>query len=217
MNHEIVEISEKAMEYEPYGEALHINFMEALMEIGEIKYANNHYKYITSQFYKHLSIKPSNKMKDFYLKLKSDKKENNDERIFDLKEFEKELNVDSSVKGGLIFQPHNFNLVYNLEVRRMDRKSKKNIYIGIITVESGGYSSLSKEELKIIMDELLLVLFNKLRQGDIISKWNRRQVACLIYDINEENLTKALNRLNKEVKNKIKNKNVFLKFRFKHI
>ena len=42
-------------------------------------------------------------------------------------------------------------------------------------------------------------------------------MACLIYDVDEENINIALNRLNKEIKAKTNNKDIFYKFRFKHI
>ena len=217
MNSEIIEVSETAMKFEPYGEELHINFMEALMENGEIEYANDHYRYITSQFYKHLGINPSNKMKNFYKRLKSDKENNKEEKTLTLQEFEGKLDLGDHIKGGLIIEPNYFNLIYNLEKRRIDRKAKKNIYIGIITIESGGYNNSLDKELENIMNKLLSILYEELRKGDIISKWNSKQVACLIYDIDDENITKALNRLNKVVKAKTDNKDIFYKFRFKHI
>lgn len=217
MNDEIIKAAETAMKYEPYGEELHISFMEALMENGEIEYANNHYRYITSQFYKHLGINPSNKMKNFYLKLKSDKGNKKEEKLLSLQEFEGELDLGDHIKGGLIIEPNYFNLIYNLEKRRIDRKEKKGIYIGIITIESGGFKNLSDNELESIMNKLLSILYEELRKGDIISKWNSKQVACLIYDVDEENINIALNRLNKEIKAKTNNKDIFYKFRFKHI
>ena len=171
----------------------------------------------TSQFYKHLGINPSNKMKNFYKRLKSDKENKKEEKILSLQEFEGELDLGDHIKGGLIIEPNYFNLIYNVEKRRIDRKAKKSIYIGIITIESGGYNNSTDKELEIVMNKLLSILYEELRKGDIITKWNSKQVACLIYDIDDENITKALNRLNKVVKAKTDNKDIFYKFRFKHI
>lgn len=66
MNQDIIKICEEAIQYEPYDEALHIYFIEALIEVGEKRYAMSHYEFITSRLYSHIGIKPSMKLKMLY-------------------------------------------------------------------------------------------------------------------------------------------------------
>lgn len=67
-NKKIVEICEKAIYHDPYSEELNIGFIEALLAMGEKRYAIDHYEYITSRIYNELQIPPSEKMESIYKK-----------------------------------------------------------------------------------------------------------------------------------------------------
>lgn len=212
MNEEIIKICEEAIEYEPYDENLHIYFIEALMEIGETRYAMSHYEYITSKLYSHLSIKPSPRMKELYKKMQLN--EGHLQQDIDLNKLYEELEENSN-DGALICEPYYFKFLYNLETRKKSRDPENNRYIGIATIENKGYISVSEEDIKESMKILEDIVYNNLRRGDVLSKWNDSQLVSLLYDVEESNLNIIVNRLQKKFQEKNNKHNIGLKIRFR--
>lgn len=213
MHQEIIETCEEAISHEPYGEVLHIYFIESLLEIGQKRYALSHYEYITSKLYNHLGIKPSSKMKALYKKLQTydeDMKDN-----INLSMIDKELEADFEGQGALICEPYYFKFIYNLEKRKRIKNAEKNIFLGVLSIDNRGYTALSQEDIKDAMDKLIDVVYNNLRKGDILSKWNDTQLVSLLYGVNESGLNIVINRLKQKFGEKINNNNVVLNIKYK--
>lgn len=215
MHQEIVNICEEAIHYEPYGENLHIYFIEALIQIEEKRYAMSHYEYITSRLYSHLEIKPSPRMKMLYKQLQLD--EENIENTINLNSIEVELGGDYGNSGALICEPYYFKFLYNLEIRKKSRNTQDNRFLGIITIEDKGSISLSEEDMKKAMDTLINIVYNNLRKDDVLSKWNESQLVSLHYDLIENDLNIIINRLKQKLKEQISNKNINLNIKFKPV
>lgn len=215
MNEEIIKTCEEAIQYEPYDEVLHMYFIEALTEVGEKRYAISHYEYITSRLYSHIGIKPSPKMKMLYKKMQLDEESLKDD--INLSKIDEELKEDYENKEALICEPYYFKFLYNLETRKKSRNMKDNKFLGILTIENKGYLSIDEEDRKESMRTLEEIVYNNLRKGDVLSKWNSSQLVSLLYDIEEKSLNIIVNRLQKRFQEKCKNKNIILKIRFKSL
>lgn len=213
MNQEIVNICEEAIHHEPYGENLHIYFIEALIQIEEKRYAMSHYEYITSRLYSHLGIKPSPRMKMLYKQLQLD--EENIENTINFNSIEAELGEDDRSSGALICEPYYFKFLYNLEIRKKSRNTQDNRFLGIITIEDKGFIPLTEEDRKKSMDILVNIVYNNLRKDDVLSKWNDSQIVSLHYDLMENDLNIIVNRLKQKFKEKITDKNIILNIKFK--
>ncbi len=214
-NEDIIKICEEAIEYEPYDENLHIYFIEALMEVGEKRYAMSHYEYITSRLYSHLNIKPSPRMKAIYKKLQLT--EEHLEYDIDINKIDEELEEEHGNNGALICEPYYFKFLYNLEKRKKSRNSVANRFVGIVTIESTGYLSMEEKDIKESMIVLEDIIYHNLRKGDVLSKWNHRQLVSLLSDIEEKSLDIIVNRLQKKFYEKNKNRNIRLRIRFKPV
>lgn len=215
INKKIVEICEKAIYHDPYSEELSIEFIEALLALGENRYAIDHYKYITSKIYMDLEIEPSEKMKLLYKEIyknTSDSKEpltlNNIEGLFN-DMYEKERPI--------LYEPEYFKLIYYLELRKIERSDKKDDYLFIITIHDRAYRKISKEKTEKAMEALIKITYNDFRKGDIISKWNENQLVCLLYNVQEDGLKIISNRLERKYKEYIKDENIKLNIMHKEI
>lgn len=213
MHQEIVNICEEAIHHEPYGENLHIYFIEALMEVGEKRYAMSHYEYITSRLYNHLGIKPSPRMKMIYKQLQLD--EENIENTINFNCIESELEGNHGNSGALICEPYYFKFLYNLEIRKKSRDTEDSRFLGIITIEDRGPIILTEKDQRGSMETLINIVYNNLRKDDVLSKWNDKQLVSLHYDLIENDLNIIINRLKQKFKEQITDKNIRLNIRFK--
>lgn len=212
---DIVRMCEEAVLLEDYNEDLHIHFIEALIEIGEKDYAQTHYEYFSSKLYTHLGGKPSNRLKKAYSKIKYyniDKK-----RDFDILRADEELGYLDENTGVLICDMEEFGTIYALEKRKAETNKEKSSFLGIIALENTSYIILSKDILLDSMDKLIDVTRNNLKSGDVIFKWNDKQLLTIIDDLEEENIEELADRLKKSFNDSIGNKNIIINIVFKHI
>ena len=193
MYHDVISICEEAMQYKFYEEIIHIYFLEALIAIGQEKYATSHYEYYTTKFYNDLGVAPSPKSRQVYKKLQS-KKDKKDDQIVDLNIIRNVLREDNT-KGALICDFDYFKFLYNFEIRSNERNNDSNIYLGIITIDNIGYKPLKEDEIKGEMEILKDAVYNTVRKGDVLSQWNDSQVVILIYHVKEEDLDNIIKRV----------------------
>lgn len=215
MNREIVNICESTIEHDPYGESLHIYFIEALLKIGQKRYALSHYEYITSRMYNNLGITPSLKMKQLYKKLQS--YDGDIKKPIDIGGLDEELEEGGNKAGALICEPFYFKFLYNLERRKRSGEGQKNIFLGLITLEDRGSIALTDSEFEGIMSILMEIVEENLRRSDVLSKWNDKQIVSLHYDLQEKDLNIIVKRLEERLKERVPNKNIELLIRFKPI
>lgn len=144
--HEIIDTCEKAVQIKPYEEFINKYFMEALMEVGQKRFALSHYEYYTSKLYNDLRAVPSSEIKEVYKEL-----QNHEEKLkgtIDLSIIDKELELDRYSKGALICELRYFKFPYNWELRNKNRIHKENVFLGIITLDNIGYTPLSAQDIK---------------------------------------------------------------------
>ena len=99
-------------------------YIEALIEIGNIKQAQSQYEYITSMLYKEMGVKPSTALRNLYQQIKC----NDDKILLDLNSIQ-ELMMDRNDSDGAFFcEPDTFISVYKLECRRVARTEARCIY-----------------------------------------------------------------------------------------
>lgn len=66
---EIISICEEAIQHNFYEESIHLCFLDALMTMGQKKYAESHYEFYTTKFYHELGVAPSKEAREIYKKL----------------------------------------------------------------------------------------------------------------------------------------------------
>lgn len=212
MDNLIISICEEAMTYKPYEESIHLYFIDSLLNLGQSRCALNHYNYFTSKLHHDLEMPPSNQLRELYKKIKSH--EDSSLSTVSLSNIEDELREKDELEGALICDKDYFKLLYNIAFRFNERKRRKS-FVGIISIGRDGFKDLSKKDLKGAMSVLLDVAFHGLRKGDVISRWNDEQVLLLLYDMEEDNLNKIIDRIRTSFNDMIKDKKVNISIKFK--
>ncbi len=85
-----------------------------------------------------------------------------------------------------------FKMAYNLEKKRAKR-SRSSAYLLYLRVIGEG---LSEDELKMISDRIISILNNKLRSGDVASKYDDNNFLILVNNIREDKLKLLIERVN---------------------
>ncbi len=85
-----------------------------------------------------------------------------------------------------------FKMAYNLEKKRAKR-SRSSAYLLYLRVIGEG---LSEDELKMISDRIISILNNKLRSGDVASKYEGNNFLILVNNIREDKLKLLIERVN---------------------
>lgn len=193
---EIIEICEKAINIQPYEEIIHLNFMEALINLKQHSYALIHYEFFTRRLFNDLGVVPSKKLTELYKKIKQ--KEDNPNSSIDLNKIDDEMSKEFNLGGVVFCDAEHFKFLYNYEKRNKNRRVDKSIGvgIGIVTLYSRAHTQLSKKEIKKAMDLLGYVLFKSFRYGDVVSKWNDNQMIILLYGLRQEHIKIVVDKIN---------------------
>jgi two-component SAPR family response regulator len=209
---EIPEIYEEAVLVEPYEEALHIYFLEALMHMGEIRNVLSHCNYITSRLYKDMGVKPSSAMRNIYRKLQAETEEYGETDINNIGE--KLFDIDNT-QGALFCDIDYFKVIYNMERRKGLRSGNKG-FLGLITIFAVE-SKLSAEERQSVMSRLKDVVIQCLRKGDACTVLNKTQMLLILSDAKEESLELIGKRLEKRFNESDDGKRVNIRIKFQPI
>lgn len=126
---ETIKICRNTIIIEPFEEQFHIWLIESLLALDKSKDALNHYEYATSMFYNEMGIKPSNIMQNLLLIMR---------RLDTVKHItidqSKETLIEKDVSSvAFLCEPHEFNSIYKLEMRRISRSAKP-IFLALLTL-----------------------------------------------------------------------------------
>lgn len=211
-NREIVEHFEQAMSYEPFEEALHIFFLEALLELKEYKHALSHYNYITGRMYRELSVKPSPVLKGIYSRIVA-----GDKNIHstDISTLTRDFSLDDDMEGALFCDIEYFRTIYNLEERRSIRARSKEC-LGLVTINKEN-QRVSQNKLNDATETLKAVLRVSLRRGDVFTQWNQHQMIVLLTDVQRDALDLINRRIRKRFNDKMGEEGFMVNISFKPI
>jgi len=211
-NREIVEHFEQAMSYEPFEEALHIFFLEALLELKEYKHALSHYNYITGRMYRELSVKPSPVLKGIYSRIVA-----GDKNIHstDISTLTRDFSLDDDMEGALFCDIEYFRTIYNLEERRSIRAQNKEC-LGLATINNEN-RKVSQDKDNEAAETLKVVLRESLRRGDVFTQWNGHQMIVLLTDVHTNALDLISRRIRKRFNDKMGQEGFSVDISFKPI
>jgi tetratricopeptide (TPR) repeat protein len=187
----IIRTCEKALNFEPYDEDIHICLMEGMLKQGQFTNVLNHYEYIVNLLKKEMGISSSPKLDKFYKKIKSTISEKKKMTIIDIWnkiEFEEP-------KGAMQCDFSDFKIIVDNQ-RRKGERNLEDDYISIVTLdieeEDGSMTSLWGEE-------MVSILQNSLRKGDVFTFWNDKQILILLHEVKKHALLKIEKRLKEKI------------------
>lgn len=209
---DIVELFERVVIFEPLEEALHLYYLEALLNFGEYKTALSHYNYLTGRIYREFAVKPSPALKSVYRRIIAGEKDAVQTDIYSLRH---NFLLDEEQNGALFCDLEYFKIIYNLEERRSLRGSS-NALLGLITLEASP-SAVSGERLDAVSECLKSILSGSLRRGDVFTQWNQRQIIMLLLNACDMDLNLIYQRIGEKFCAGNENKGVRLSFSFEPI
>src|SRR5690606_31102255 len=109
---------EKALLIEPYEEALHISYLEALLESGLIKHTISHYNYVKSHVCKELGVRPSWMLQSIHRKIQSYCNNEGEARLQHIGEL---LSPEDNGNGAVFCDLDHFRLLYDIYQRNSSR------------------------------------------------------------------------------------------------
>ena len=191
----IIKICQNAIVYKRENENLHIQSIKAMLKLGQIKDAQNHYEYTSFLLDKGIIINPSLALQNIGAKIQNYLTEKSNTSIKNIKT----KLEDESEQGALQCDFNYFKFLFNNQKRKRSIEEESD-YISIITLKE----NLKEDELKYWTNIISKVLKTSLRQGDIFTFWNELQILILLQNVQDNGITIIENRiidnLNKEIK-----------------
>lgn len=192
-NEEIIGLCEKALVVEPYEESIHIFLMEAMLKLGQISNAKNHYDYASDLIEKEVGIKSSQGLKNIHRKIMNYLSEKAD---IDITSIDGKME-DNQEGGALYCDLDYFKLLYNVQKRKSERNSENDL-IGLINLNEDKirYEEIDIKKWVSCMAELLK---NSLRSTDAFTFWNDSQIILLLHDVRDNGKELIENRIRNRV------------------
>jgi len=194
---EIISVCEKALLSEPYEEEIHINLMEAMLNLGQSKAAMNHYEYALNLLEREMDAKPSNRFMDLQKKIRNNSHRNTD---IDMSSIKMELE-DAEDNGAMHCNFEYFKFLFNLQKRKSIRNNEYD-YLCIINFNLRGFQNY--DSLTSISRELIMLLKTTLRKGDAFTFWNDSQILIMLHDVRGDGVNIIEDRIESNIKSCLK-------------
>lgn len=211
-NEEILKICEEALMIESFEESIHILYIEALIEVGNIKQAQSQYEYVTSMLYKEMGVKPSPILRGLYHQIKC----NDNKSLLDINYIQKIMMDRNDTDGAFFCEPDTFISFCKLGYRRAERNEQVT-FMAMITISRIKNNNQDSKLLKKAMGLLLDMLIQTLRKGDVVSKWSETQILVLLPGTTFEQTSIVLDRILKIHKLEYTSKDIIVETSLKPI
>ena len=187
---EMEQVCNRASDLDNLDEGLHTLIVRALLRQGKDAAALEHYEKATDLLYRNLGVRPSEELRSLYKEIMATEKT----LKTDLGVIMNDLREAAARPGAFVCEYGFFKEAYRLEVRRAIR-SGTCVHLCLITVSlpDGGMPQL--KVLSNTMDQLLDVLVNNLRRGDVVSKFSGAQYVIMLPAANYEDSNMVMDRV----------------------
>lgn len=226
----IIEIAEKAIESQPYEEALNVYFMEALIKTDQREYALNHYEYFTRKLYNDLKMKPSQEIKNVYNLIRdgSPKKEVDDgqeessETILRSKLLERTktekalLSKKCSCNNISSCNLKLFNFLYEDKEMEEDAKREKGNYFVSLNIRRESQALERPENIE-SLKKLKTIVETSLRSDDVLFQCKTGTILLMLYDISYYEVMGIKKRLEKSLRDETMNPSLDLEIKLQSI
>lgn len=172
---EIVSVCRKTLETEPFDDRIHIELMRALLKTNCTTQAKAQFDEVMHLHDHYLGVKPSQEIMDFYDQIVAASKsiDNNLEAIC------RELYQGDSERGAFVCDYSVFKEIFNLQIRNIERLDST-MFLAVIMVSKMNGEPLDGLEQEGVMRNLIDILRNNLRKGDVITHFSPTMLAILL-------------------------------------
>ena len=187
---ELADLDLRASNLDPADENLNILAIRALLYQGRNAQALAHYEAATELLYRNFGIRASQELRSLYGEIMVVEQG----LETDLDVIREELRETADRPGAFVCEYGFFREIYRLEARRSSR-SGVCVHIAVLTVSMPDGTVPALKQLNATMEQLLTVLRNHLRSGDVISRYSASQYAIMLPAANLEDSNKVLERI----------------------
>ncbi|MEG1878787.1 MAG: BTAD domain-containing putative transcriptional regulator [Pseudoflavonifractor sp.] len=187
---EMEQLALRAGEIDELDEEIHILIVRALLRQGKNTAALAHYETATERLYRNLGVRPSKALRDLYIEMMSVEQG----LEMDLEVIQNDLREAAERPGAFVCEYGFFQEAYRLEVRRAARSGSA-VHVALVTVSLPNGDMPPLGVLANTMAQLLPVLVDGLRRGDVLAKYSSAQYVLMLPAANFEDSTRVLERM----------------------
>lgn len=189
---EAAQLCRRAIEIEPYSEALYMHLLRELLALQRSREAVAVYRSMSELMYDTFGVTPSDEIKALYREALNSV----NDREVSVGTVRDQLREPSVISGALLCDYDLFKVIYHAQARRVARSGDA-VHIGLISVSGIGDRELSKQSLDVCMDNLQNLICSSLRKGDVASRCSVSQYVILLPQANYENSCMVCERITK--------------------
>lgn len=191
---QILRVSERAIELDPFDETAHEWLITALIELEQYAQAIAHYDHIANLLYRELGVQPSDSLQRLYQSIHRD----NQYIQYDIKTIKENLREPiESLNGAFLCDYDVFRQFYRLEARAIMRSGIA-AYLVVLTISTMDRRLPDHESLSSAIDLLKDISISSLRRGDVVSQFSQSQIVYLLPSLTIEDGEMVLGRIKKK-------------------
>lgn len=191
LTEEVIALCQRTVQLEPYEENFYFHLMKGLMKKGNRREAADVYRKMRDLLFSNFGIMPSDEVTALY----RDTVRPLNDREITIDTVRDQLRETAPDCGALICDYDMFKVVYRMLARSVMRSGDA-IHIALLTV-SGAEDVLAKRSRDICMHNLLELLRQNLRRGDVISRCSISQYIVLLQQADYENSCTIMERISR--------------------
>ena len=208
----IITCCKQTLQIDAFDEKVHSFLIRAYLKEGNTIAALNHYDTATDILYQNLGVKPSKELRNLYI----DMMKTQQTLEMDLTVIQNDLKESEYKTGAFVCEYGIFQETYRL-ISRQSARDGRSVYIALITVCEANGNIPPLNILSNIMEELLIVIVNNLRRGDVVSKYSGAQYVLLLPSVTIEDGTLVLERIVKKYYQVNKKTKIQLKYKLRQM
>lgn len=187
---EMTALCSRASGLDTLDEGLHILVVRSLVKQGRDAAALERYEMATDLLYRSLGVTPSAELRDLYTAIMATEKS----LETDLAVIQQSLKETAIRPGAFVCEYGFFRETYRLEARRAARNGTC-VHLALLTVSLPGGGMPELGALNNTMDQLLAILTNGLRRGDVVSRYSGAQYVVMLPAANFEDSAMVMERI----------------------
>ena len=179
---EAVALCRKAVQLEPYYEALYQHLMRCLLDLGDQRGAIVVYEDMSEMLFSNFGIMPAEELRALY---REAARTVNDQTV-SIGTVLDQLREDSGPRGALFCEYDFFKVLYQAEARAISRSGDA-VHVCLLSASGENGADLPKRSLDRCMENLQVLVRSNLRKGDIASRCSVSQFILMLPQANYEN------------------------------
>ncbi len=172
----------RAVEAEPYHEALHQQLIKALGMMGDSKGASNAYEAISKRLFDDFGIRPSEETKEIYRAAAHSL----EDRTVPMDEILDQVQDSNTARGALVCDYDYFKILCHIESRTMERSGHVT-HIALFSLSNPNPTESAKKNPNKLTEQFGEHVRLNLRRGDTISRCSVSQYIIMLPKSNYEN------------------------------